>query len=150
MTSSCTEYENNCDRNKNLSIEENFEKIKQFLKDVNYLRKHDARKIQLTIAINFISSKDTSAERVIHSKSDEIEIMVDDKADEVIKVGFEWLFNRYNRCSTGLQNSVRCSYFIFDCDNLLHCKRRIVNLKYDELYKDFRDWIKKSNIKFCQ
>ena len=75
MSSSYTEYENNCDRNKN---------IKQFLKAINYLRKSDARKIQLTIAINFISSKDTSAEHVMHSKSDDIETMVYDKTEEVI------------------------------------------------------------------
>ena len=84
MSSSYTEYENNCDRNKNLSIQENFDDIKQFLKAINYLRKSDARKIQLTIAINFISSKDTSAEHVMHSKSDDIETMVYDKTEEVI------------------------------------------------------------------
>ena len=113
------------------------------MKDINYLRKSDARKIQLAIAINFISSKDTSADRVMHSKSDDIETMVYDKADEVIKEGFESLFNKYNRYSIGLQKSVRGSYFIFHCDNLLHCKCHIINLKYGELYIDFRDWIKK-------
>ena len=43
-------------------------------------------KIQLTITINFISSKDDNDEEcVIHSKSDNIEIMINDKADDVIK-----------------------------------------------------------------
>ena len=47
-------------------------------------KKSDTQKIQLTIAINFISSKDIGKERVMHSKSDNIEIMINEKVDEVI------------------------------------------------------------------
>ena len=47
---------------------------------------HDHRtkrewKIQLKLAINFMSSKDTSEMRTMHSKSDDIEI---NEADEII------------------------------------------------------------------
>ena len=42
-------------------------------------------KIQLTIAKNFISSIDNDEECTMHSKSDNIEIMINDEADEVIK-----------------------------------------------------------------
>ena len=38
-------------------------------------------KIQLTIVINFFSSKDNDEEPVMHSKSDNIEILINDKAD---------------------------------------------------------------------
>ena len=56
------------------------------MKDItNNLQKSDTWKIQLTVAIDFISSKDNGEERVIHSKSDKIEIMSHDKADEVIE-----------------------------------------------------------------
>ena len=48
-----------------------------------HYEKYDTLKIQLTIAINFISSEDTDEEPVIHSKSDSIWIMIYDKADEV-------------------------------------------------------------------
>ena len=59
-------------------------KIRAYLKDmVNNLKKSDTWKIQLTIAINFISSKDNYEERLMHSKSDNI--MIDDEADEVTK-----------------------------------------------------------------
>ena len=54
--------------------------------DPHHLKKSDTWKIQLIIAINFVSSKDTDEEREIHSKSDYIDIMICDKADEVIKV----------------------------------------------------------------
>ena len=33
------------------------------------------------IAINFISSKDRDGERVMHSKGDNLKIMINDKAD---------------------------------------------------------------------
>ena len=39
------------------------------------LQKSDTWKIQLTIAINFVSSKDVDEERVMHSESDNIEFM---------------------------------------------------------------------------
>ena len=46
-------------------------------------------KIQLTIANNFISLIDNEQERVMHSKSDIIEIMINDDADEVIEEIFK-------------------------------------------------------------
>ena len=79
------EYENNGDINKKLSLEEYLNKIGRYLKDIiNDLKNSDTRKNQLTIAINFISSKDNDKEHVMHSKSDNKEIMVNDKADKFI------------------------------------------------------------------
>ena len=43
------------------------------------------RKTQLTTATNFISSKDDDEGRVMHSKKDNLEIIINDKADKVIK-----------------------------------------------------------------
>ena len=44
------------------------------------------RKFQLTIAINFISSRNTDDGSTVHSNSDNIEIMIYDKANEVIQL----------------------------------------------------------------
>ena len=52
-------------------------------------------KIQLTIANNLISSIDNYEHCVMHSKSDNIEVMINDEADEVIKELFASLKNRY-------------------------------------------------------
>ena len=52
---------------------------------MNNLKKSDTQKIQLTIANNLISSIDNDEEHVVHSKSDNIEIIISDEADEVIK-----------------------------------------------------------------
>ena len=47
------------------------------------------------ISINFISSKDNDEERVMHSKSDNKEMMINDKKDEVIEEIFRSLLSRY-------------------------------------------------------
>ena len=45
-------------------------------------KKSDTWKIQLTTAINFLSSKDTDWECVMHLNSDSMKIMIYDKVDE--------------------------------------------------------------------
>ena len=42
-------------------------------------------KIQLTMAINFISSKDSDETRAMHTKSNNIEIMIGSDTNEIIK-----------------------------------------------------------------
>ena len=83
-------------RNKTLSTKEYLNKIRPYLKDViNDPKKSDTWKIQLTIAINFIFSKDTEEEQVMHSKSYNIEIMNNDKVDKVMEELFQSLLSRY-------------------------------------------------------
>ena len=48
----------------------------------------------------------------MHSKSDNKEIMINGKADEVIEKLFE---SRLNRYQIGLETSIRDIDFIFDC-----------------------------------
>ena len=57
------------------------------LKDIiSDLKKSDTWKIQLTITSKFISSKDDNdEEHEIHSKGDNIVIIMNDEADEFIK-----------------------------------------------------------------
>ena len=77
----------NGDTNKALSIEEYLDKTRPYIKDIiNDLKKSDTGKLQLTIVINFISSKDTGEEHVMHSKSDNIEIMISDKVIKQMKL----------------------------------------------------------------
>ena len=85
-TNNYIEYESNGDRNKILSVEEYLNKIRPYLKDViNNLKKSGTQKFQLKIANNFIYSINNDDESVMHSKSDNIEIMINGKADEVMK-----------------------------------------------------------------
>ena len=62
---------------------------------MNDLKKSDTWKIQLTIAIYFISSKDNDEKRVINSKSNNIETMINDKPDEVIEELFQSVLSIY-------------------------------------------------------
>ena len=59
-------YESKGDRNKTLSVEKYFNKIRPYLKDMNNITKSDTLKIQLIIAINFISSKDNDEDCVMY------------------------------------------------------------------------------------
>ena len=52
----------------------------------------------------------------MHSKSDSIEIMINDKADEVIEKLFQSLLSRYQ---IGLERSMKDSDVIFGCVHLL-------------------------------
>ena len=75
-----------------LLVEEYLNKIRPYLKDiVNNLKESLMEKIQLTITNNFISSIDNDEECVMHLKSDNIEIMINDEADKVIKELFDSL-----------------------------------------------------------
>ena len=87
------EYESKGNKNKTLSVEEYLNKIRSYLKDmIDNLKKSNTWKIQLTIAIYFISSKDNDEECVMHSNSD---IMINDSVDEAIKELFTSLRNWY-------------------------------------------------------
>ena len=68
-----------------MSVEEYLNEIKPYLKDILIdLQKSAPSKIQLTMAINFTSSKDSNEEQVIHLKSDNIEVMTYDKYVQLI------------------------------------------------------------------
>ena len=72
------------------------------------LQKSDTRKSQLKISFNFFSSKDTNEEQVMHSKSDNIEVMIYDDTNEVIEKNFELLLSRYQ---IGLETSMNDTDF---------------------------------------
>ena len=89
------EYESSDNRNKNLSVKECLGKIKPYLRDIIInLQKSDTWKFQLTIAIYFISSNGVDEEHVMYSKSNNIEFMSYDKANEVVNKIFESLLSR--------------------------------------------------------
>ena len=108
---------------KTFSAEEYFNEIKPYLKDVIiYLQKSGAWKNQLKIPINFTSFTDTNEEQVIHSKSDNIEIMTYDNANEIIEAIFQSLLSRYQ---ISLETSIKGSNFVFDS---VHTRQIICSL----------------------
>ena len=120
-------FESSANKNKNLSVKEYLDKIKLYMRDtIINLQKSDSWKVQLTIEINVISSKDVDEEPVMHSKSDNIEFMLDNNANEVVNELFESLLSRYK---IGLETSMRGSDFIFDSFQLLYHKCHKINFK---------------------
>ena len=86
------EYESNSDKNRNLSLDEYLNKIKPFLRNIIIdLKNSDTWKIQLTITISFISSKDA----IIQSRSNNIKLTSYNDANEVIDKIFDQLCSRY-------------------------------------------------------
>ena len=111
------------------------------MKDIiNNLKKYDRWRIQLTIAITFVSSKDNDEECVIHSKSDKTENMSNDKAGEVIEEPFQSLYFRYE---IGLETIMKGSDFALNCVHLVLKKCHKMNLNQGGTYIDSLDWIKK-------
>ena len=126
---------------KNLSIKEYLNEIKPYLKDIKINRqKSDTWKNQLTLVINFVSSKDVDEEGVMHSKSDNIEFTLYDNANEVLNGLFESLLLRYQ---IGLKTSVRGINFIFNSLKLLPYQYRKTNFTRLRSYIGSLDWIRK-------
>ena len=97
-------------------------------------------KIQLTMSINFISSEDSDETPNMHTKSNNIEIMVCSETDEIIEEIFESLLQRYQEA---LEESMKGSEFIFDSINLLHYHLQKASLKrIRSSYIDSPEWLK--------
>ena len=60
----------------------------------------------------------------MHSKSDNIEIIINDETNEVINELFDSHKNRYQNNS----DSMKVSEFVFDYAQLLYCKCHKINL----------------------
>ena len=76
----------------------------------------------------------------MHSKSDNIEIMINNEADEVIKELFDSFKNRYQKSLESMD-----SEFVIDYVRLLYYKRHKINPNCSGSYIDSPDWIKSNN-----
>ena len=99
------------------------------------LQKSDTWKVQLATAINFTSSKDVDEERVMHLKSNNIEFMSCDNANEVESL--------HLRSQIYLETSMRGSDFIFESVQRLYYKCYKINFKRGGSCRIYLDRIKK-------
>ena len=70
-------------------------KLKLTWETIINLQNSDTWKIQLTIAINFFSSKDTEEERVMHLSSDNTKITSYSEVNDVIEKVFKSIRSKY-------------------------------------------------------
>ena len=96
-------------------------------------------KIQLIMQINFISSLDIREFCIMHTKSDNMEIMSDPETDDIINKLFKSFFSRYPE---GLETKMKGSSFVFDNVDLLYYKLHKISINRGGSYIDSPDWIK--------
>ena len=96
--------------------------------------------VQLKAEINFISLKPGSDEiRIMHTKSDNIEITIVDDNDDIIEELFKSLLQKYEE---NLQNKMRGSEFEFDGVNFLYYEFNKISLNRGGSYIDSLKWLK--------
>ena len=134
------QYEIKEDKDKILTISEYLNKIRPYLVDmINEHKNQSEWKIQLSAEINFISSKPDSDEtRIMHTKSDNIEIMIGSDKNEVIEDLFKSLLQGYQE---NLEEKMRGSEFILDGVNLFHYDLNKISLNRGGSYIKFPDWL---------
>ena len=106
-------------KDKILTVNEYLDTIRPYLVDmINDHKTQSEWKIQLTVAINFISAKPNSHEtRIMHAKSNNVETMIGSDTKEVIEKLFESLLRKYQE---HLEENMRGSEFVFDGVNALY------------------------------
>ena len=100
---------------------------------ISNLITQDKWKIQLTMAIKLFSSRDSAEPRTMHTKSDNIETIIERETDEFMKELFEFLLQRYQK---DLEESMKRIEFIFDGVHLLYYKCHKISLNRGESYID--------------
>ena len=96
-------------------------------------------KIQLTMAINFISSKDSDETRTMHTRRNNVEIMVGIETNEIIMNLFESFLQKYEE---KLEESMRGSEFVYDSVDVLYYSLNKVSLRRGGSYIDSPKWLK--------
>ena len=157
FNSSYIQYESKGDKGKNLPIKKYLNMIKPYLSDIindhkthGLVRYHSGNKtwveetssewkIQLTMAINFISFKDSNEIRNMHTKSNNVEIMMGSETDEIIEELFESFLQKYQE---GLEESMRGSEFAYDSVAALYYNLNKVSLSRGGSYIDSPKWLK--------
>ena len=124
-----------------LTVEEYLGLIESYLADmINDYKSKGKWKIQLTVEINFTSLKPDSDEtRIMHTKSDNTEIIIGSDTNEVIKELFKSFLQRYQE---SLQEKIRGSEFGFDGIHLLYYDFNKISLNRGESYIESAKWMK--------
>ena len=91
------------------------------------------------MAIDFMPSKDYNETRTMHTNSNNIEIMIGNETDVIIKELFDSLLQRYRE---GSEESMKGSEFVFDSVDLLYYKCHQVSINLGGPYIDSAKWLK--------
>ena len=132
------------DKENQLALYEYFDIIRPYLKDM--IDNHKARgewKIQLTMRIIFASFIDSNETRVMHTKSDNIEIMSGIETSDAINELFNSFSKRYQE---GLETKMKGSSFTFERIDLLEYHLHKISLNRRSSYIKSFEWIKNKGV----
>ena len=133
------QYESKGD--KILTLEEYLALIEKYLRKlIEEYKLKGEWKLQLIAEVSFISLKPGSDEtRIMHTRSDNIEIMIGDDNDDIIEELFKSFLQKYEE---NLQNKMRGSDFEFDGVNFLYYDFNEISLNRGGSYIDSPKWLK--------
>ena len=116
--------------------------IEQYLRElINYYKNKGEWKLQLTAEINFISLKPDSDEtHIMHTRSDNEEIMNGSDTDEIIEELFKSFLQKYEE---NLKEKMKGSDFEFDGVNFLYYDFNKISINRGGSYLDSPKWLKK-------
>ena len=106
---------------------------------INNHKTQNEWKIQLSLTINFVSSKNSRETCIMHTNSDHVNIIIENETDEITEELFESLLKRYQK---GLEEKMRGSELVFDSIDLLHYKLHKISLNRGVSYIDSPEWLK--------
>ena len=87
----------------------------------------------------FISYKDSDEICTMRAKNNNMEIIMGNETDEIVKELFESLLQKYQK---GLKNKMRGSKFVFDSIDLLNYNLHKISLNRGGSYIDSPKWLK--------
>ena len=137
-------YESRGDKDVNLALYEYFEKIKPYLKDmIDDYKSKGEWKIQITMRIIFIFFIDKNETQVMHTKSDNVEIMNGTGTSHAINKLINSFMKRYQE---GLETKIKGSSYMFKRIDLLEYHLHKISLNRGSSYIDSPIWIKNKGV----
>ena len=123
ITNNYKYYKGKGDKEKSLSVKQYLNKITAHIYDLINDYRIDRRvwKIQISMCVNFISSRDTGETRTIYVWSDNVSIMRGSNTDDIIR-------ELFRSCLCNYQEEFLSSDFIFESVELMDYKLHRVRL----------------------
>ena len=137
-------YESKGDEDNKLAPYEHFDIIRPYLKDL--IDDHKAKgewKIQLSMRIIFVSFIDKNETQVMHTKSDNVEIMNGTDTSDAINKLINSFMKRYQE---GLETKMKGSSYTFERIDLLEYHLHKISLNGGSSYIESHKWIKNKGV----
>ena len=132
-------YKSRGNKDAKLTLYEYFDKIKPYLKGmINDYKSKDEWKIQITMGIIFVSFIGKNETQVMHTKSDNMEIMTGIDTSDAINELIDFFVKRYQE---GLETKIKGSSYIFEGIDLLKYHLHKISLNRGSSYIESPEWL---------